>query len=142
MEINYRNENYLLDDSKSRKIVKAYFEENGWSCKDTEQSCRWDITATKDDKDLLIEVKARSCKSTAFGDTIVDESKYEYLKDKKAVIINMYSDGKMALHWVNEPHKIIVKYAPKSTFDDGPMIYKNLCSYTNKNLVDFTKYIQ
>lgn len=85
----------------SKEEGKTWFSnilnKKGWTIKDTDVDSvysRCDIIATKDDRTIWFELKARNCNSYDYGDVEINQDKWQFLKTApdEAILVYMWED--------------------------------------------------
>lgn len=133
-----------VDDPEKKGYFEWWLMQNGYKniAIPKDEYNIYDISAEKDGETYIFELKVRPCKSTDFGDTIIELPKYNMLKvfsntGYKVKIVNFFEDC-IHIHDHLSPHTFEDHYAQKTNTDKYNKVKKTLVSY--KNTAD-SKYI-
>lgn len=111
-------------DVPTRELLCRWLESKGYvDVKQTDKFCHWDVEAVHPGTKAkyLIELKGRTFASDKYGDTIIEQRKYEFLlpynKDNQLVFVcNIFTDNKLTLIPLETEHKIQKKWAARTTY--------------------------
>lgn len=100
----------------------------------TDPHCYYDIEADKDGKHYIFEIKNRPCSSVAWGDSIIELSKFNILKtfSGEKYIVNFFTDC-FHLHHLESDHQLQNRFCQRTNNWDRNKIKKVLVSYKNTN---------
>lgn len=122
------------DDKQGLKFVQSYLLVHGFDSAEIQSRyCRWDITATKDDKTYYIEVKRRKrcARDGVYDDTILEISKLQSSPClSNSYVINLFTDCFSFIPYT-APHKIITEVCQKYSWRKEERVPKTLVSYPN-----------
>lgn len=139
----------FLDESKEIRIVCEFLQLKGFeNIKPSQQTNKYDIFdiyATKNDINYVIESKARSYKHNEFGDIFVEKLKLEEYKrrlerDKnlRGLVFNLYSDNVIACNFITNYFREKTFWGPKTTsFENNEYVEKKGLLYKQKGLYNF-----
>lgn len=126
-----------VDDPEKKGYFEWWLMQNGYKNIATpkDEYNIYDISAEKDGETYIFELKNRDCKSTDFGDTIIELPKYNMLKvfsntGYKVKIVNFFEDC-IHIHDHLSPHTFEDHYAQKTNNWCRDKIKKTLVSYKN-----------
>lgn len=139
----------FLDESKEIRIVCEFLQLKGFEdIKPSQQTNKYDIFdiyATKNGINYVIESKARSYKHNEFGDIFVEKLKLEEYKrrlekDKnlRGLVFNLYSDNVIACNFITNYFREKTFLGPKTTsFENNEYVKKIGLLYKQKGLYNF-----
>lgn len=111
-------------DVPARELLCRWLESKGYvDVKQTDKFCHWDVEATHPGTKIryLIELKGRTFASDKYGDTIIEQRKYDFLlpynTDNEFVFVcNIFTDNKLTLIPLETAHTIVKKVASRTTY--------------------------
>lgn len=135
-----------IDDYSKELLVTNYFKEiNTDNYKFSEnQYSRWDYAYRIEDNIVVGELKQRSFNSTQYPDTMIERSKYDYIRaanKAKGVggeLVVMFNDCYYVFDVINSKVKYDSKVCPKTTsFQSREYVVKDVVLF---NLQDGIRY--
>lgn len=123
-----------LNDPEGKCLFANFLINKGfYNIQTTTPFCRWDIEAEYKKQKYYFELKSRTVPSTAYNDAIIQEDKYEALKDiPNCYVVNIYTDNLIAVIPVNAEHVEQHHLCQKTNNWDRTRVPKTLISYPLK----------
>lgn len=124
------------NDTNGRLILMRTLERLGYKNVTAQAKfCNYDVSAMLDGQLYKFELKERTFPSTKYGDTIIEQTKFERLQKHypNVIICNIFTDHKLSLIPIETEHTHFKRTCPHCTyFSDKTMMPKLFCKYENK----------
>lgn len=122
------------NDPEGKRLFGNFLISKGfYNIQTTTEFCHWDIEAEYEGQKYYFELKYRSVPSTKYGDAIIQQDKYEALKNlPNCYIVNIYPDNKVAVIPIDAEHEEQQHLCQKTNNWDRTRVPKTLISYPLK----------